>query len=103
MEEKELKIITHYGVMPQLKYFQSEVFELNEAIIIYENERPHCDDEADEDYIKMLKKHIAEEIADVMVMITQFMEYYDISATDIQPIFDMKVDRQLERIKNENN
>ena len=33
MNEKELKVITHYGVLPQLKYFQSEVFELSEAII----------------------------------------------------------------------
>lgn len=31
MKEDLLKIIEHYGVMPQLKYFQSEVFELNEA------------------------------------------------------------------------
>lgn len=37
MTDKLLKIINHYGVMPQLKYFQSEVFELNEAIIKYEN------------------------------------------------------------------
>ena len=32
-KEKLLKIINHYGVIPQLKYFQSEVFELNETII----------------------------------------------------------------------
>ena len=31
-KEELLKIINTYGVMPQLKYFQSEVFELNEAI-----------------------------------------------------------------------
>ena len=35
MNEKLLKIINHYGVMPQLKYFQSEVFELNEAIAMF--------------------------------------------------------------------
>lgn len=37
MKEDLLKIINTYGVMPQLKYFQSEVFELNEAIIKYED------------------------------------------------------------------
>lgn len=94
MKEKLLQIINHYGVMPQLKYFQSEVFELNEAIIRYENEPLNLVGAG-------TKEYIAEEIADVMVMITQFMEYYDISATDIQPIFDMKVDRQIERIENE--
>lgn len=101
MEDKLLKIISFYGVIPQLKYFQSEVFELNEAIIIYENERPHCDDEADEDYIKMLKEHIAEEIADVQVMLNQFREYYGITDEDVKEIMIKKIDRQLERIKGE--
>ena len=36
--DKLLEIINHYGVLPQLKYFQSEVFELNEAILNYEYE-----------------------------------------------------------------
>ena len=36
-KEKLLKIINTYGVIPQLKYFQSEVFELNESIINYNN------------------------------------------------------------------
>lgn len=33
MNEKLRKIIHYYGIDTQLKYFQSEVFELNEAII----------------------------------------------------------------------
>ena len=36
MNEKLRRIINHYGVKKQLKYFQSEIFELNEAIIQYE-------------------------------------------------------------------
>lgn len=103
MEEKELKIINHYGVMPQLKYFQSEVFELNEAIIIYEDERPHLDDEADEGYIKMLKEHIAEEIGDVQFMLNQFKRYYGIKDEEVNEVMIKKADRQLGRIKNENN
>lgn len=99
MNEKLLKIISFYGVIPQLKYFQSEVFELNEAIIRYEQ---HLRDNLGEATDDILIDNIVEEIADVMVMLIQFMEYYDISATDIQPIFDMKVDRQVERIENEN-
>jgi len=35
MNEKLRKIINHYTVKKQLKYFQSEVFELNEAILNY--------------------------------------------------------------------
>lgn len=99
MEEKEkyLKIISNYGVRPQLKYFQSEVYELTEAIIDY-------------DYVELYKgskaeiagkEHIAEEIADCLVMIRQFKEYYGISDNDIKNIMDYKVDRQIERIRNE--
>lgn len=98
MEKKLLKIINHYGVMHQLKYFQSEVFELNEAIIIYENEIPHCDDEADAGYIEILKQHIAEELADVEVMLLQLKEYYHINGNDILKIMNEKIDRQIERI-----
>lgn len=96
MNDKDLlKIIEHYGVMTQLKYFQSEVFELNEAIIFNENdEYSDC---------KENRKHIAEEIADVMVMLSQFKEYYHIDGKDITKIMKEKVKRQLERIENENN
>lgn len=94
MEEKEkyLKIINNYGVISQLKYFQSEVFELNEAIITQE---------LDETGYNYEIKHIAEEIADCLVMIRQFKEYYDISNDEIKNVMKYKVKRQLERIKNE--
>lgn len=99
-EEKLLKIINHYGVMPQLKYFQSEVFELNEAIIqkeypaISKNNKP-------KDLELYETKHIAEEIADVMVMLNQFMMYYNISNEEVRDIMISKVNRQLERIEKE--
>lgn len=99
-KEKLLKIINYYGVIPQLKYFQSEVFELNEAIIKKEIEYKFG-----ETTIKMDEnnlKHIAEEIADVMVMLEQFKNYYEISSEEITKIFWNKVDRQLERIEKEN-
>lgn len=87
-EEKLLKIINNYGVMHQLKYFQSEIFELNEAIIL---------EQYDEDSIE----HIAEEIADVEVMLLQFKEYYHIDGNLILEIMNKKIDRQLGRIENE--
>lgn len=96
MKEQLKKIINHYGVMKQLKYFQSEVFELNEAIIHYEDSKYF-----DSEYGVDDTQHIAEEIADVWVMLTQFKEYYGISTEEIDKIIDYKVARQLERIKNE--
>lgn len=91
MKEDLLKIINHYGVMPQLKYFQSEVFELNEAIIKAEENLA----------LEKYKEHIAEEIADVLVMLKQFQYYYGIEDEQIEEVMKFKIDRQLERINNE--
>jgi NTP pyrophosphatase (non-canonical NTP hydrolase) len=100
MEEKLKQIINHYGVIPQLKYFQSEVFELNEAIIQREypalaiNKKPS-------ELALYEKNHIAEEIADVQVMLNQFRLYYGITDEEVKNIMIKKIDRQLERIKGE--
>ena len=98
MKEDLLKIINHYGVLPQLKYFQSEVFELNEAIIKYEDDKYYM---LEPEGLEVGKKHIAEEIADVMVMLEQFKIYYGISSEEITEIFWSKVNRQLDRIEKE--
>lgn len=95
MEEKLLKIIKHYGVMHQLKYFQSEVFELSEAII---NRELNWNYDTEIQDIKPLDEHITEEIADVMVMLNQFKEYYHIDDNDILIVMNKKINRQLERI-----
>lgn len=100
MKEDLLKIINHYGVLPQLKYFQSEVFELNEAIITHELKKS-VEYEIPLTEIIGTKEHIAEEIADVMVMLEQFKNYYDISSEEITKIFWSKVYRQLDRIEKE--
>ena len=100
-EDKLLKIINNYGAMPQLKYFQSEVFELNEAIVTHEL-KSSVEYEIPLTEIVGTKEHIAEEIADVMVMLEQFKLYYGITSEEITNIFWSKVDRQLERIEREN-
>lgn len=92
IKEKALEIINHYGVLVQLKYFQSEVFELIEAILT--GKLTDLDNEA--------LYHIAEEIADVMLMLKQFQEYYKISDDRIGEIMHYKADRQLKRIEEEN-
>lgn len=103
MKEKLLTIINHYGIDKQLKYIHSEYFELDEAIL---NEREiSFNGEGDIGDILTLhkaKEHIAEEIADVMVMLEQFQHYYNIKTEDIHKIMNEKIDRQLERIEKEN-
>ena len=100
MKEDLLKIINHYGVMHQLKYFQSEVFELNEAILDFEFSKENFPKQH-EIAKDVALEHIAEEIADVMVMLEQFKNYYDISSEEITKIFWGKVNRQLDRIAKE--
>ena len=100
MKEKELKVIAHYGVMPQLKYFQSEVFELNEAIIRYET---LYNNDSTMKQLEVCKNHITEEIGDVQFMLNQFKRYYGIKDEDVYAVMLQKADRQLGRIENENN
>ena len=109
-EEKLLNIINHYGVNNQQRKLQEEVFELNEAIFDYENTyyEPYTDSLeertiTEEEQKKHLKEHIAEEIADVEVMLMQFKEYYHIDGNDILKVMNEKINRQIERIENESN
>lgn len=97
MNDRLLQIINHYRVIPQLKYFQSEIFEMNEAIIKYENIPNGIYEHIKNEY----KEHIAEEIADITVMLKQFQYYYGIEDKEIEEVMKYKIDRQLERIENE--
>lgn len=92
MEHQLKQIIEYYGVMKQLKYIHSEYFELDEAIIKGELE------DLDNNAIK----HIAEEIADIYVMLEQFRIYYGISPNVINSFMEYKTQRQIERIDEEN-
>ena len=101
--EDLLKIVNHYGINNQLRKFNEECFELEEAIINYEQEKALnellCIEIIDSDTLK--KKHITEEIADVTVMLNQFKKYYCITDKDLVEVTKFKIARQLERIKNE--
>lgn len=99
MKEDLLKIIKHHGVNVQQRKLAEEVFELQEAITkaqdVYDKTVLF------QEYTSNLKTNIAEEIADVMVMLNQFKAYYGIPNETILVFMRGKVDRQLERIKNE--
>ncbi len=75
MTDKLLKIINCYGVIPQLEYYHSELWELYEAIKDYEEDyiRVDCDDNM---VLSSLKEHIAEELGDNFVMLYQIPLYY---------------------------
>lgn len=112
MNKKLRKIINHYGIKKQLKYFQSEIFELNEAIIQYEERKRNPIDiilNTLEPIMASLNNRkavsstdaIKEEIVDVMVMLKQIQLYYNISYADVREVMNAKISRQLERINEE--
>lgn len=98
MKEYLIKIINHYGIEQQLRKFQEEVFELNEAII---REREIYNNGGTLAYYNAVKEHITEEIADVFNLVEQFMYFYNIDIQDVIEIKHKKIHRQLERIENE--
>lgn len=88
-DEKLEKICQHYGIRKQLQKLSEEVFELQEAVI---------DNEWDVDGNT---DHIAEKLANVMVLWAQITLHYDIPTQTVQDIMEEKVERQLKRIENE--
>lgn len=100
MKEYLIKIINHYGIEHQLRKFQEEVFELNEAIITHELKKS-VEYEIPLTEIIGTREHIAEEIADVFNLVEQFMYFYNIDIQDVIEIKHKKIHRQLERIENE--
>lgn len=100
MEEKLLQIIQRYGINHQLRKFNEEAFELEEAIIKAECNRLIG---ISRNPSELAIDHIAEELADVMVLLSQFKEYYDIKPFEIYRVMEQKIDRQLNRIKGEQN
>lgn len=100
MKNDLLKIILHYGVNAQQRQLAEEVFELQEAITTHELKNS-VSYEIPITEIVETREHIAEEIADVTCLLDQLMVYYAIDADKIYETVSRKVDRQLERIKNE--
>lgn len=84
------KIINRYGVRNQIKKFAKESYELEEAVI----------DAIDSRSVERFD-HVAEELADVMVLWEQIRLYYGIPTQTIKGIVTEKVNRQLKKMKDE--
>lgn len=97
MNEKLLKIINHYGVNPQQRQFNEECYELLEAITEYKYVEVYKGSPAEKHH----KEHIIEEIADVQVLLNQFKLYYGIADREVKRVMIEKLERQMERIENE--
>ena len=99
MRKDFLMIIEHYGVSNQLKKLSEEVYELQEAIRDYEEQKRVCEEFCSRLHCDKEKEHIAEEIADVCVLLEQFKVYYNLDNKKIIDIMEYKIKRQHERMK----
>ena len=99
MEDKYKKTIWYYGVQHQVRKFSEESFELIEAITKYEEAKLNHFENYDAEDKKMAFKNIVEEVGDVLNLVEQFIAYYNIDMDDVLEVKEKKMDRQLERIK----
>lgn len=97
-EQKIQYIADYYGYEPQSRQLIEEMAELTVALnkawrktFDTVDKIPNMDDE----------ERIVEEIADVEIMITQIEYLLGISAMELNNMIEQKLNRQLERIKNE--
>lgn len=97
-EQKIQYIADHYGYEPQSRQLIEEMAELTVALnkawrktFDTVDKIPNMDDE----------ERIVEEIADVEIMITQIEYLLGVSDMKLNNMIKQKLDRQIERIKNE--
>ena len=91
-----LDIIEYFGVRNQMKKLNEECFEFLEAVDNYEDELAfHLTDKVGEN---MLRDHVIEEMGDILTILTQFIEKYEISQKELDPYMDFKLQRTLDRI-----
>lgn len=98
MKEDLLKIVEHFGINNQQRKLEEEIFELEEAITINQLKET-VEYEIPLTEIVGTREHIAEEIADVMLLLEQFKVYYGITSEEITNLFWNKVARTLQRIE----
>lgn len=104
LNEKLKSIIEYYGYRNQLKKFNEESFEVIEAVMDLEEQIVTCYEcGCSECHTKHERGHLEEEIADALVLLNQFIYYYDLNENNIMDTVYKKTDRQLARIEEEIN
>ena len=87
-KEKLYHIFNHFGYKYQVLKIDEESKELQEALI-----------EAYKEPSEQNKQHVAEEIADVIVVLKQFKQHFKISDNKLKELVDYKIQRTVDRLK----
>lgn len=95
--EKNLNILEHYGVEKQIPVWIEEMSELTKELCKWL--RKH--DELEGDITLQLLANMKEEITDVTICLDQLKYAIGYFENDLMKEYNWKVNRQLERIKNE--
>ena len=86
MKDDLLKIIKHFGINVQQRKLQEEVFELQEAITKLECGNGYTE-------------NIEEEMVDVMILLKQIFQYYNLCESTMLLIEEEKIKRTIDRIE----
>lgn len=90
MIERANKVISKFGLENQIKKFNEESYELQEALIKANLQLSEIDD---------LREDITSEIADVLFLLIQFIDYFNIKDLDILDKLVYKSERTLDRME----
>lgn len=96
VDKRYLKIIKHYGPKHQQKKLAEENYELQEAITTVElREQNHLRE------INWYEEEILiDEISDNLVLLMEYIQYYNLPIDKINKRIEYKLDRQDRRMKN---
>lgn len=94
---KNLNILEHYGVKSQIPVWIEEMSELTKELCKWLRKY----DELEGDISLQLLANMKEEITDVTICLEQLKYAIGYFEDDLMKVYNLKVSRQLERMKNE--
>lgn len=94
-----LEIMEHFGYRAQMKKLAEECYEFLEAVDNHEDVcmLKHGDEDGD---TTLSRTFVIEEMADILVLLTEFIAKYNIRQEELNAFMDYKLERTLERIEN---
>ena len=82
-----------------MKKLNEECFEFLEAVDNYEDFLIMLKKDEHSGELKLARDFVIEEMADILLLLTQFIARYDIKKEEVDEYMDLKLERTLERIK----
>ena len=94
IDNRPLNIIEHYGPKHQQRKLAEENFELQEVLteLVLEDSRELCERH---------RQMLTDEITDNLVMLVEFIKYYNLDVEELEKRFNYKLERQNWRIGND--